>query len=92
MAFEASVPDWVIYNVPDGLWMLAFSTFILILWNFSIEGGGLIWYGLSYVTGIIYEVGQEWEFFPGTFDVGDIVAMTIGCLLAGLLFIKKGNR
>ena len=74
---RAHTPDWVVYNLPDGLWaysfMIAFGA-SLGLQNhpFSVVAT------IPFLGGAAYEVAQAFDLVPGTFDPLDLLYIALG--------------
>lgn len=69
-------PDWINYNLPDGLWCYAFLSTLSLIW----EGPSIsrfLWLGLAIAIAFSSEVLQAYNFIHGTFDWGDLIAYAI---------------
>lgn len=66
------IPDWIIYSLPDGLWLFSFSLIISEIWNKEDNIRFWFWTLLFPFTAIIWELGQAIHVFSGTFDWIDI--------------------
>lgn len=83
--------DWLIYNVPDGLWAFSFTSFIklvtrndsLLIKRIYLISAVLIMFG--------YEFGQIF-YLDGTFDSYDLIATAIGIYLSVALVKKMSVR
>lgn len=85
---QQDIPEWIIYNVPDGFWLLAFFLLMEYVWN------GDVYYCIKQVFCIVISITIiSWELLqyigvmPGTWDEGDMFAY-----LAAIIFyysIKK---
>ena len=79
--------DWVVYSLPDMLWVVAFGHGIFA----TLAGAGIGKRGYMAVaaviggTALISEIGQALDLVPGTFDWWDIVFYSAAILW--LLFI-----
>lgn len=62
------IPDWIIYSLPDGLWLFSFSLIISEIWNKEDNIRFWFWTLLLPFTAIIWELGQALQVFSGTFD------------------------
>lgn len=85
------MPEWLIFSAPNGLWVFSFGAMMASLWagtGFSIA---IAWTLALWIVGIGSEVMQLYKIMPGTFDIGDIVAYTMG-LVGILLFLDGGAR
>ena len=90
---DLHLPSWVAQSLPDGLWMLAFSLTITMIWEFKITRSFIIWFGIGLGLGVTYEVMQCFHFFPGTFDWIDLFSILfLGTLPFITLWVFKGKR
>jgi len=71
LAFE--VPEWVIYNLPNGLWSYSFLFILTYIWFDSKAKARYLWMSLVPLLSIGSELGQFFGFIPGTFDVVDLI-------------------
>ena len=62
------IPDWIIYSLPDGLWLFSFSLIISEIWDKEDKIRFWFWILLFPFTAIIWEIGQALHVFSGTFD------------------------
>lgn len=87
IALGNKIPDFCIYNLPDGLWAFALTSLILIIWKNQTGVSQTIWLFvvLSFIVG--QEVFQKLNLLPGTFDFLDVWTMVGGYFLS--LFIFK---
>jgi hypothetical protein len=84
-----SIPPWIIYSLPDGLWMLSLTLCILMIWNFNLHRQSITWLAIAGLTGITIELSQGLHALPGSFDTGDLVLMFLGFLLPLSFFFVK---
>ena len=73
--------QWVRYNLPDGLWMFAFTWTILWIWGFKRNSSLYFYYLLSLGIGIAIELLQKNNTLPGTYDFLDLIFILIGGLV-----------
>ncbi len=85
-----TLPDWVLYSLPDGLWIYSYILVIGAIRNFNIRESTLAIFCLPTVA-IISEFLQLPGIIPGTFDSSDILAYTLGMAL-GIIHIIKTNQ
>jgi|APGre2960657505_1045072.scaffolds.fasta_scaffold38147_2 hypothetical protein len=86
--FKNDLPCWTYYSLPDGLWVYAFTSSLLILWN----GRLTFWLSLPLLTGTFVEIAQGLKIFPGTFDILDLFFTTIALLSSTIIIIYKFNQ
>lgn len=85
-----SLPEWVIYSLPDGLWLLSYMLVIGAIWDFDLKHSAPALFFLPALA-LISELLQLPGIVPGTFDPGDILAYLLGITLA-MVYIIKNNR
>ena len=77
--------EFLIFSLPDGLWILSFLIIIGLIWEkhrifFIIYS--------SFFTGIsiLFEFFQKFGLIPGTFDIADILVLLIFHILGFLIY------
>ncbi len=80
------LPEWIIYSLPDGLWVYSFSSSFIIIWygNFDTAKPWLLF---PLLLGAFAEVLQYFNILPGTFDLIDFFFCIIASILS-ILFVK----
>lgn len=71
------IPGFVIFSLPDALWVYSLTSLMLIIWNGSGGTSRLIWISLGLVLGAGAEVGQLLGLVRGTFDAVDLLLCTV---------------
>lgn len=82
-------PDWVIYNLPDGLWLYAFLSSIVFIWEEEFSWYFILWAAIVVVLSCLTEIMQAYNFINGTFDWNDMLAYLIAVMLSGIQFYNK---
>lgn len=82
---KSSIPSWVYFSLPDGLWVYSFTSIILIIWHSKIT----LWVLIPFSSGVIVEILQKY-FITGTFDWLDFIFSIIGFFLS--IFILNKNK
>ncbi|HLF64075.1 MAG TPA: hypothetical protein VI603_09990 [Saprospiraceae bacterium] len=77
---NSGIPQWVIYSLPDALWMLALVTLVLLIWDFKLHSRSIPWITIAVGTGLLFEIFQGVHLVPGTFDVTDLVFILLAAL------------
>lgn len=80
------LPDWFLFSLPDGLWIFSFVCFIFTMWGNKLNFNTLFWVALVVLISISHEIGQFFNYFPGTFDILDIIFYLLGVIIPILLF------
>jgi hypothetical protein len=78
----AILPPWVLYSVPDGLWVYAGTAFFARLWSGSHSASRWVWLLAMPCLGLGSELGQGLQLIPGTFDLADLTAYATATVLA----------
>lgn len=68
-----SLPDWLLFSVPDGAWVYACVAFFGRLWAEGPAVPRWFWVGLGPFLAIGGEIGQIPGWIPGTFDLNDLL-------------------
>ncbi len=72
--------NWIIYSMPNGLWLLSFSFLMLLTWGNKLSIYALYWTLFLLVIALLSEVMQFFQIIYGVFDIADIVAYILGFL------------
>jgi hypothetical protein len=73
---KVEVPSWIFYSLPDGLWVYSFTSALIIFWK-NEKTKLIFWLVIPFTTGILFEILQGFNCFPGTFDVIDLILSII---------------
>jgi len=68
------IPELVMYNIPDGLWLYALLFCISMIWAHEKSNSHYGWLTIILILSITSEYLQKWGLIPGTFDLQDIYA------------------
>jgi hypothetical protein len=79
--------DWVIYSLPDGLWVYSFATCLIILWNEN-KSYLFLFLIIPFLLGPGVEILQFFNLFKGTFDLMDLIITIIAFSLSLFKNIK----
>lgn len=77
-----SIPNFVKYNLPDGLWLYAFMNAIILVWKSELNSKSAIWIFTIPTIGFLTELLQAKQLFIGTYDVMDLIAYATAMLLS----------
>lgn len=86
---EIQLPQWTIYNLPDALWLFAFTNLMLLLWDNKFSRHSMFWILAAPIIGLLSELGQAIHIIPGTFDPIDLTLLIIATSLPFILIQKK---
>lgn len=74
--------SWLIYSLPDGLWLYSFIMLMVIIWKDENKRVKYAFALCGMFIAITDEIGQLFHIFKGTFDIGDIIAYLTAGILA----------
>lgn len=79
---DISIPDWFIYNLPDGLWVFGLTSLLSEIWKDTNNFQSAIWMTSPIIIAILHEFLQFNSSISGTFDIMDIFFYLIGYSLS----------
>ncbi|NNT71677.1 hypothetical protein HKT18_05545 [Flavobacterium sp. IMCC34852] len=82
------IPEWILFALPDGLWMFSYMSLILLVWENNISKENIVWIFIIPFIALLSEVLQIIEIIPGTFDKLDLAMYLLGVGLP-FIFYKK---
>jgi hypothetical protein len=85
---SVQLPNWIIYNLPDLLWVFSFTSLLFIIWNKRIEKENILYLLFPMGIGVLSEFGQLFSIINGTFDIMDVIFYVFGGL-SSILIINK---
>jgi|WetSurMetagenome_2_1015567.scaffolds.fasta_scaffold277470_2 hypothetical protein len=74
------LPGWVLYSLPDALWMSSLTMLILVIWDFKLYRQSIFWLMTAVLSGLLFEILQAFHILPGTFDTVDLIFLIGGAL------------
>ncbi len=83
------LPDWIIYSLPDGLWVLSYVLAISALWDFDFRTHWKIIVLIPSIA-ISSELLQSFGLIHGSFDWMDFLAYCLATII-GLIYCKTIN-
>lgn len=78
---HSNLPAWIIFSLPDALWVFSFTSFMLIIWKGSFSLHSFLWILIAPIIGLLSEIGQAFHFVRGTFDITDFTLILIASIL-----------
>lgn len=82
-----NIPDWILYNLPDGLWLFSITSLMIIIWRQEINISKLVYILFPSLFVLLWEFGQYLNVIKGIFDIKDLVIYLIATFFA-LIKIK----
>jgi len=86
----ARVPSWMLYNLPDGIWLFAYSILIGCFWNFKIKDCWMFILVMPFIC-IPHEFLQGLGIMHGTYDPSDVLAYLLA-IMVGFTYIYLVHR
>ena len=86
-----SAPNWIKYNLPDGLWLYGLYSAILLVWKDKPSKVFLSWIFICTLISIVLEYLQLYKIIKGTYDSLDIITY-FSTLVIFLLSFTNINR
>jgi hypothetical protein len=83
------IPLWIIYSLPDALWMLALTMSVMLIWNFQLNRRSIPWIMGAIAVGFMLEMGQGLHMITGTFDVIDLLFIFMGASIPIVFTLLK---
>ncbi len=86
-----SIPKWIVYSLPDALWLMAFGLFLQIIWMDATKGIRIIWTVVPCSIAFLWELFQATHIVNGTFDLVDLLIYFLTTLLL-IKNLKKNEK
>ena len=83
--------DWLVYNLPDGLWAFALMSFLVLVCRDDSTAARRSYYAVGMGLMVVLEMFQG-SLIPGTFDPMDLLAMFFGTCTSLLLLGRHLSR
>jgi hypothetical protein len=90
--FVVSFPPFIYNSLPDGLWVYSITVCLGLMWLQGTKWERGFFYSAGPIMGFVIEIGQLYNFVPGTFDVTDFVFVLVASIAAVLLVEKERRR
>lgn len=88
---HVTLPGWVLFSLPDALWVYSLTLFVGILWYNGNKKRLLIIFLFSLACGAGTECAQYFHLIPGYFDIIDLcfqILATVTAILS-IHFLRK---
>ncbi|WP_006786058.1 hypothetical protein [Thiorhodospira sibirica] len=90
-----TLPDWILFALPNGLWAFAYAVLISFIW-WGVRGySAWLWLGSIPLLTLGYESLQFLGLIPGVFSVGDLLACAVGMssgTILGAMLARRTHR
>lgn len=87
--YSNNLPNFILYSLPDGLWLFSYVSVVLYLWKNELKSENLFWVFSVPLISIISELGQILKIIPGTFDIIDLLMYLLGTILPFIIYKKS---
>lgn len=82
MEFSIYLPDWILFSLPDGLWVYSLNIFCLFFTGYYLDFKNCYFVIVGIFLGIGSELLQLINLIPGTFDIIDLIVCILSLSLA----------
>jgi hypothetical protein len=91
--YRTLIPNWIIYSLPDGLWVYSFSAMLYLIWNENYKSIQKILF-LPFIVLCGMEILQFLKIINGTFDIIDVFVSLIMyvLLIINIKFYKNEKK
>ena len=86
------VPDWVMYNFPDGCWVWSLTSVCTWIWKRIDSWESGLWISSSLILGVASEIAQEYNIVSGVADIYDALCAMCGGVGAYLFCSDRADR
>ena len=76
-----TLPDWIIYSLPDGLWLFSYLLIMKAIWYKKTTKQALVLPLILPIFMNLTEILQGLNCFPGTFDLLDVICYDIPVII-----------
>ncbi len=76
------LPNWIVYNLPNGLWIFGLTYFLLTIWRNRKDFQAKFWIATPLIIALFLEFSQLNLNNVGTFDFKDLAFYLIGFLFS----------
>ena len=87
--YSNNLPNFILYSLPDGLWLFSYVSLVLYLWKNELKSENLFWVFSIPLISIISELGQIFKIITGTFDIIDLLMYVLGTILPFIIYKKS---
>lgn len=85
------VPKWIIYSLPDALWLMSFGLTLQLIWKNDTKRIRMIWTVIPCTIAVLWELFQLKHYVNGTFDLVDLLFYFLTTLLL-IINLKKNEK
>lgn len=95
ITLELSLPNWVLFSLPNALWLFSGLLLFDFIWGSEASVSKLFWFFIFWMIAVCTELSQALRLIPGTFDWQDMTFIILTGFFAFLLItpsIQKERR
>ena len=89
--YQNLLPSWIVNSLPDGLWAYSFIYAINLVWK-EKQYEYWFWILISCIIIILPEILQYYKVVHGTFDVQDLIFLSLGIALSTFIISFKTKK
>lgn len=80
--FCFTLPDFILFQLPDGLWLYSYTNLMLLIWNNSFSTFSKLWIWSGFIIALSFEVLQFFKLYTGTYSTLDVITYIIAMVLS----------
>lgn len=84
-----TLPEWLLFSLPDGLWVFSYTTLILLIWKNKINIQNIFWIIIIPAIAVLSEIAQYYKLIKGTFDIIDLTFYISGLIFPLIFFTNN---
>jgi len=84
----SKLPEWILYNFSDAIWVMTLIYILLLIWDFRITMRNIWWIISPVLIAYSFEFGQRYNLINGTYDQTDLLFILIGSFIPFVEIIK----
>ena len=88
---NVTFPNWVVYSLPDGLWMCSFILAMRVIWLRDYSRLSLYTTLILPIFIVFTELLQFFNIFPGTYDANDLTCYLLPIIIY-LIYFHYGKK
>ena len=91
-SMNLDLPNWVVYNFPDGCWVWSLTSACTWIWERIDSWESGLWICSSILLGVASEVAQHYQLISGVGDVYDVLCMVCAWIAAYIFCLDRDSE
>lgn len=81
--------SFLLYNLPDALWLFSLQLVLLIIWDFQFSKSSVLWLLGVFCFATFLELLQLIHLIKGTYDANDLISYALASIIALIILINN---